>query len=500
MQPGHQAAFMFATRSRLLSAMLWFLGTCAGNSPLFAGELSAGAATSNITPRMGVPLDGTIMQIGPARDVNDELHASCLVLGDGESRLAIVVVDNTMISREVLDQAKAEIEQFTGIPPSRVCISATHTHSTPRAVVGLVDDPHHRDYLDFLASRIADGVRRAVNRMRPAKIGWGSFEEPRFVHNRRWVVDENFRALNVNPFGEKGEIVKMNPGREGLERPAGPVDAEVFVVSIRDAEDRPLALMASYGLHYIGGVPGGTVSADYFGVFARKVEEAMGKGALRAPFVAMMANGTSGDVNANDLSRPRERFAPYERMTLVGEVLATRAVETAEAMTYRDGTEITLGASFRELELKVRKPEAKRLEWARGISEMPEAGKTRLSRGQVYAREARILADYPDRVKVPLQVFRIGDLVMTQIPCEVFAETGLAIKEASPFPGSTFTVELANGFFGYLPPEAQFAWGGYETWPARSSFLEENAETRIREAIEEMMEELKQGRRIAKSP
>ena len=205
-------------------------------------------------------------------------------------------------------------------------------------------------------------------------------------------------------------------------------------------------------------------------------------------------------MNANDLSRPRERFAPYERMTVVGEALAARAVETAEAMTFRDGTEISLAAAFRDLEVSVRKPEPKRLEWARGVSGTPEAGKTRLSRGQVYAREARLLAEYPDRVKVPLQVFRIGELVMAQIPCEVFAETGLAIKEASPFPGSTFTVELANGFFGYLPPEAQFAWGGYETWPARSSFLEEEAESKIRQAVGEMMEELRRGRDSAKSP
>lgn len=471
----------------------WLLGAWLIASPLSAGELAAGAASSNITPRMGVPLDGTIMQIGPARDVHDELHARCLVLGEGEERLVLVVVDSTMISREVLDRAKAEIEQFTGIPPGRVCISATHTHSTPRSVVGLVDDLHHREYLDFLASRIADGVRRAVNRMRPARIGWGRFEEPRFVHNRRWVVAENFRALNVNPFGETGEIVKMNPGREGLEKPAGPIDAEVLVLSVRDQDDRPLALFSTYGLHYIGGVPGGTVSADYFGVFSRAVEEGSGPGDPGAPFVAMMANGTSGDVNANDLSRPRERFAPYQRMTRVGEALATRALEVAETIAHRDGAEISLGASRREIELAVRKPDAKRLAWAKRISDEPEAGSDRLTRGQVYAREARILADYPDRVKLPLQVFRIGDLAIAQIPCEVFAETGLAIKEASPFPGSTYTVELANGFFGYLPPETQFDWGGYETWPARSSFLEVEAERKIREAIGEMMAELKSG-------
>ena len=72
-------------------------------------------------------------------------------------------------------------------------------------------------------------------------------------------------------------------------------------------------------------------------------------------------------------------------------------------------------------------------------------------------------------------------------PCETFAETGLAIKAASPFPKATFTIELANGFYGYLPPPGHFDWGGYETWPARSSLLEETAEAKIRAKLIELI-------------
>jgi hypothetical protein len=61
----------------------------------------AGAATSNITPPLGASLDGYIAQGTRATRVHDELHARCLVLDDGRTRLAIVVVDNTMIAREI---------------------------------------------------------------------------------------------------------------------------------------------------------------------------------------------------------------------------------------------------------------------------------------------------------------------------------------------------------------------------------------------------------------
>jgi hypothetical protein len=55
---------------------------------------------------------------------------------------------------------------------------------------------------------------------------------------------------------------------------------------------------------------------------------------------------------------------------------------------------------------------------------------------------------------------------------------GLAIKQRSPFK-QTFTIELANGCNGYLPPPEQHKLGGYETWRARSSYLETEAAPRI---------------------
>jgi neutral ceramidase len=64
------------------------------------------------------------------------------------------------------------------------------------------------------------------------------------------------------------------------------------------------------------------------------------------------------------------------------------------------------------------------------------------------------------------------------IPCEVFAEIGLDFIARSPFP-CTFTVELANGYNGYLPTPAQHALGGYETWRAKSSYLEVQASEKI---------------------
>jgi hypothetical protein len=43
-------------------------------------------------------------------------------------------------------------------------------------------------------------------------------------------------------------------------------------------------------------------------------------------------------------------------------------------------------------------------------------------------------------------------------------------------------VGMANDYCGYIPTEEQHALGGYETWRARSSFLEVKAASQIQNA------------------
>jgi len=99
-----------------------------------AGPLRAGAAMSNITPDMGVVLDGPIMKIGPVKHVHDELHVRCLVLDDGRTQIAFAICDVTVMATEIVVEAKEILGKSTGIPPENVLIAATHTHSAPRAI------------------------------------------------------------------------------------------------------------------------------------------------------------------------------------------------------------------------------------------------------------------------------------------------------------------------------------------------------------------------------
>ena len=89
-------------------------------------------------------------------------------------------------------------------------------------------------------------------------------------------------------------------------------------------------------------------------------------------------------------------------------------------------------------------------------------------------------------MKVVLQALRIGDLGICAVPCEVFVEIGLELRKKSPLK-QTFTIELANGYNGYLPTPDQHKLGGYETWRARSSYLEPDASPKIVRTLGELL-------------
>jgi hypothetical protein len=139
--------------------------------------------------------------------------------------------------------------------------------------------------------------------------------------------------------------------------------------------------------------------------------------------------------------------------------------------------DVTLAMQQAELELGVRRPDSQRLAWAKDVLARPQE-KHAHRWTPTFAQQTLNLAKFPATRRLKLQAVRIGGLAIAAIPCEVFAETGLAIKAQSPH-SATFTIELANGYGGYLPPPQQHEWGGYETWPATSSFLEVQAEPKI---------------------
>jgi len=464
------------------------LGVPTGAQP--AARLRAGAATSNITPPLGGAIVGGWAPF-PATYIHDELHARSLVLDDGASRLAIVVVDSLGVPRYVLDRARHLATEHTGIPAERILISATHTHSATSAL-GDRWSPADYDlaptldaYQAFLASRIADGIRQAVANLQPAQIAWGRATLADEVFNRRWFMQPGPHL--GNPFGGMDRVA-MNPGvgSPHLIEAAGPTDPEIAFVAVRTPQGQPIAVLANYSLHYVGGVPQGHVSADYFGVFARTLARLLGEDHAESRFVAMLSNGTSGDINNVDVRGAQARLAPYERMTRVATRVAAEVYQAMQPLTWRDHVPLT--AAQRTVTLQRRPITPALTAWAREALARP-VDAPRHPRERIYAERIQGSAGAPPSLEVVLQAFAIGDLAITTFPFEVFAEIGLEIKAKSPF-AQTFTTSLANGSEGYLPTRRQHELGGYETWLGTNR-VELDAARLMTDALLQMLADLK---------
>lgn len=452
-------------------------------------QLLAGAATAVITPTLGVSLCGSMVDRS-ATTIHDDLHARSLVLDNGETRVALVVLDLIAARKEWLSEIKHQIHSFTGIPLAHVLISCTHTHSAPTPVP-VFQSNVETEYLKWTAPRVADSVRVAVQRLQPARIGWGIGREDRVVFNRRYFMKPGTKL--PSPFPGIDDRVKMNPGEgnPAIEKPAGPTDPDVAVLAVQKAEHadgQPLAIYASYALHYVGGMPGTDVSADYFGAVCDYLHDLTGgpRQDARQPFVAALANGCFGDINNIDVSRKHQQPYPYHQMYAVASVVAKAIYEVWRTIKYRDW--VPLSVREKTIELGVRKPSATEVQQAKEVLEKAPQGPLRLL-PEIYARETVQLADWPERFRTLVQALRVGDLGLCALPGEPFCQTGLDIKAQSPFQ-PTMLVGMANDYAGYLPTEEQHALGGYETWRAKSSFLEVKAATVIQETALELLRDL----------
>lgn len=468
---------------------LFFLAgiACALMSAPQDNVLRAGAATSNITPQLGLGIIGGFVPF-PGTHVHDELHARCMVLDNGQGKVVLVVCDLLGMDRQVSEQARQLIEKDLGIGQDRVLICATHTHSAASA---LGTDPRLNsqtmdEYQRFVVLRIVDGVKRAVNLLRPAEIAHGFVDIPEHLFNRRWYMKPG--TMPANPFGGIDKV-KMNPpaGSKDLLEPAGPTDPGVSFLAVREVGGgKPIALFTTYSLHYVGGVGNGHVSADYFGVYSEALAEKLGAVNQSPPFVGMMANGTSGDINNINFRTPRPAKKPYEQMEYVARDVAAKVADAAGRASYKNTAR--LDARYTELPVASRKPDAQLMAWAAKTIADPTLDPAKGNLSAIYARRTARMAEQPATLKMPLQVVRVGDVALATMPCEVFCEIGLEYKKRSTIkPG--WMVSLAHGYYGYLPTPRHHALGGYETWMGTNR-LEIKASDIMLEQLLKMTEEI----------
>jgi hypothetical protein len=443
--------------------------------PLLA-LLLAGAAQVDITPDWFPLIINCGMFERTANSVSAPLYAKALVLQQGNLKTAILVADSCMMPRELIDQAKAIAEKATGIPANRQLISATHTHFAPAAMSCLGSSVDER-YAKWLPAKLAEAIIEANNRLVPARLGSAAIEDRDHTFVRSFI----YRAGKelTDPFGDKTVRANMHPGHQNpdVTLPTGPVDPTLTLLSIQSTSGEPIAVLASYGMHYFNSKP---VSSDYPGVFAKQFEHR-----INAPknYVTIMSQGTSGDMMYMDYSKPQIKDLTIDTYT---SGIVDSAFKAYQSIRYE--TKPTLKMLEAELTLHRRTPSPERLAWANKLL----VDKPR-NQPEVYAREAIYLDKEPTRT-LKLQTLQLGTLAIATWPNEVYAISGLKLRQRTGFT-KLMNITLANGAEGYIPPAEQHSLGGYTTWPARTAGLEVSAESRILNQLATMLATFKPTRK-----
>lgn len=431
-------------------------------------QLRVGAAAVDITPPPGAPMPGYYYNRG-GDGVHDPLHVKAVVLEHAGVKAALVSCDLIGLPATLVHVARARIERETGISPSHVMISATHTHTGALVLSGptrynLEGEPLAlaRRYSAALPERIADAVAKAQAALQRARVRAGTGHEPSLTFNRRYLMTDGTIAWNPG---------KRNPR---IVRPSGPIDPEAPVVWFDTEKAEPLAVTVNYALH-LDTVGGTQVSADYPYTLAKLLAAVYGE-----RLVSLFTIGAAGNLNHIDVSTSRPQKGHGEAAR-IGAVLAAEVLKTVWKAEPAAGVRVQAATAV--VDLPLREFTADEPAWARKTA--ATFGRKDAAPFIDLVRAARI-TDVAAREGKPLQaevqVIALGsDIAWVGLPGEVFTELGQAIKLVSPF-RRTIIVGLANDSLGYIPHRKAYAEGAYEVVSARCA--EGSGELLVDKAVE----------------
>ena len=435
-----------------------------------AAELRAGRAAVKITPGAGMPMAG-YYHVRLNEGTHDDLWSKVIVFEYEDTRAALVALDLVSIPETFVAEARRLIETRTGIPATRVMISATHSHTGPIMGSRLQGSDSKAakiaaDYHKALPGLIADSVEKAVADLQPAKVSAAAGHEDSISFIRRFLMKDGSTGWNPG---------KLNPA---IVEPRGEIDPSVPVVYFEGADRKPLATYVNFANH-LDTVGGMEYSADYPYTLAKILADVKGPDMLTAFTI-----GTAGNINHIDVKSGTPQKG-NEEAARIGTILAGEVLRTFRHLKGMEAGAIQ--GSRRIVPLKTPSVTADDVKRAQEIvARYGEPGASPFY-DQVKAFKVLELKERSGKpIDAEVQVITIGDeIAWVALPGEIFVELGKALKLASPYP-ITIIAELANGSIGYIPDRRAFPQGAYEVISTRA--VEGSGERMVEAAIEMLIE------------
>jgi hypothetical protein len=352
------------------------------------------------------------------------LYARVLFLQGRHGQIILIGCDLMGVTDNLCQAVFEKVKRKLPISRRDLIVFATHTNSgvgglSNRFAMELVGGHFRRKLFADTTDKIAAAILEAAGHTQPAQIAFGSSEVADLNRNRAW--------------------------------PDAPVDREVKVMRVTNAENKPIAWLVNFSAHPTIFGANREFTADFPGYLAHELEQ---DGA-----VCLFANGAAGDLNIqkhDDASREA-------RSQRVGKTLAGKVHEIAPTL---HGTDAPL-IETRRVEVEFPPVQIR-------LGQNPNCTLPSWLGGCFFPRKA------------PIELVRIDHELLLAAPVEFCAAVGLDLKQAaSRFGYDLFIIGYANDYIGYVVPEKYYATKAYE---ARTSFYGPKLDGYLKEVIVKMME------------
>lgn len=390
---------------KLFSLGLFAMIFC-GNAT--AQTFKAGAALRVITPENLIPISGGMGTPVIPTGKKGDLFVRAFILEKGQTRIAIVSVDNLGWPAYLGDRSRKLIK---GIAPENVLIGATHAHSAPDAY-GFPNEKGNTaanlKYLDWCVTQIADAVNEAITKLEPASL--------------KTAVGEAKGKIAYNYYADK-----LYDPRCGIIQAIATSGAN---------KGKPIVTLVNYAIHpEILGTDRKLISPDLCGPLYDRIESKVGG-------IAIFMNSAQGGMVTADTRRENGKEAnDWDECIRIGNLLADEALRIVEPAPIQENPEIFCTSKVIRFPIE---SEAMRF----------------VFKHSPLVAEANKPSDFSS-ISTRLNLLNIGKAQVITIPGEALPNIGFYVKRKMKS-DQPFLFGLTNDAFGYMLTKEDF--GGFERY------------------------------------
>ena len=435
--------------------------------------LKVGFGREKITPTMEVYISGGGNPMRLSTGILDDLYITCIAITDQtDNTVLIFTEDMQQVSSPFIDPGVEGVVAATGVPEEKIIIAATHTHSAPGQHLG------RHGIKDFQQIYTKGMIQAAVTAMAdrvPAAVSTGVTNAKGLVFVRHYLLENGTYAGSA--YGDfKSAPIKQQA-----------YDAKDLVQMIRfDRDGKKPVLLMNLGVHgtFNGNIKLTNISADFPGPTREHIES--NSDCLVAYFM-----GAAGDQVPRSLHEPINHGLEYVGY---GQRLGQYVLDAQGDMKPVLAGELQLQRWT--LTAQANKNDMDRLPQAEEVYDAFLEGSYKLANplvkqyGFVSPYEARAICIHSKQGEtrdVQLAALSFGDIAMTFGAFEMFGDTGVDIREKSPYP-FTFVVSQSMATNDYIPAPIGFKLRCYEAY---SSHYAPGTAERITDEYVRVLSEMK---------